>query len=352
MSYRHSMGDDLDDDRRNGRLRIERSNSPHRDTRHHPYSRPGPTAASQPVAVETPAGMVQVGRRVFVGNLAYKVGWKELKDHMKRAGDVLHVDILMDREGRSAGSGLVEFASAEAAAHAIRTLQDTDLLGRPIFLREDREDVELGGRGRVGRVQRSPPRTGYPGSAGSRPPPQPPLTPFATVAVPTDSRLLSRASAPVHHLPPAVDPETPFAGILEPYLYGQMYARYAEMMARGERGALAADYATALRTSSAHVGATAPPPLHISTPAMDGNRVLYISNLDYTVTWQTLKDFLRDRGFRDVRVELKESRGQPRGAAIAIFDDPREAASALAELQGLPLQGRTLDVKYDKFDGR
>lgn len=36
------------------------------------------------------------------------------------------------------------------------------------------------------------PARGYPGSAGSRPPPQPPLTPFATVAVPTPQAGLRR----------------------------------------------------------------------------------------------------------------------------------------------------------------
>ena len=41
------------------------------------------------------------------------------------------------------GCGIVEFESAEEAATAINTLNDVDLDGRPIFVREDREDRDL-----------------------------------------------------------------------------------------------------------------------------------------------------------------------------------------------------------------
>eukprot|EP00927_Polykrikos_kofoidii_P077310 TRINITY_DN74264_c0_g1_i1.p1 TRINITY_DN74264_c0_g1~~TRINITY_DN74264_c0_g1_i1.p1 ORF type:complete len:398 (-),score=34.06 TRINITY_DN74264_c0_g1_i1:107-1300(-) len=80
--------------------------------------------------------------RVFVGNLSYSVTWQDLKDHMRMAGDVVHCDII-PQPGTALGSkgcGIVEFSSADEAARAIATLRDTELKGRPIFLREDREE--------------------------------------------------------------------------------------------------------------------------------------------------------------------------------------------------------------------
>lgn len=80
--------------------------------------------------------------RVFVGNLPYCVTWRELKDHMRAAGEVVHCDVLAE-PGTAMGSkgcGLVEYATPQAARKAIQRLSDTYLEGRPIWVREDRED--------------------------------------------------------------------------------------------------------------------------------------------------------------------------------------------------------------------
>ena len=77
--------------------------------------------------------------KVYVGNLAYETSWQGLKDHFRQAGEVLHADVLHEPSGRSKGCGLVSFASAAEAAHAIATLSETELDGRAIFVREDRE---------------------------------------------------------------------------------------------------------------------------------------------------------------------------------------------------------------------
>ena len=79
------------------------------------------------------------GTSVYVGNLSWDVGWQDLKDHFKSAGNVLHADVMMGQDGRSKGCGLVTFASARDAQTAINMLHDTELSGRPIFVREDRE---------------------------------------------------------------------------------------------------------------------------------------------------------------------------------------------------------------------
>jgi len=81
----------------------------------------------------------QMGSRVYVGNLKYDASWQDLKDHMKQAGSVVSGDVMTIRGGKSRGCGVVEFASAEEARNAIATLNDTEINGRQIFVREDRE---------------------------------------------------------------------------------------------------------------------------------------------------------------------------------------------------------------------
>ncbi|KAI0918355.1 hypothetical protein AcV5_002362 [Taiwanofungus camphoratus] len=55
------------------------------------------------------------------------------------AGEVLFAEVLITPTGVSKGCGIVEFASQEDAQRAIRELSEQSLLGRPVFIREDRE---------------------------------------------------------------------------------------------------------------------------------------------------------------------------------------------------------------------
>lgn len=91
-------------------------------------------------------------RTVYVGNLAYEVTWQDLKDHMRAAGDVVHAEIMAMHDGRSKGCGIVEFATPEGASSAIEQLNDSELRGRLIFVREDRErgDGNVSGGGTYG----------------------------------------------------------------------------------------------------------------------------------------------------------------------------------------------------------
>ena len=79
------------------------------------------------------------GGAVYVGNLSWDTSWQDLKDHFRAAGEVTHADVMMEHDGRSKGCAIVRFASAHDAANAIRQLHDSELQGRTIFVREDRE---------------------------------------------------------------------------------------------------------------------------------------------------------------------------------------------------------------------
>jgi len=83
--------------------------------------------------------------RLFVGNLAFKTTGEELKAHVAAAGvEVLTAEVISYASGRSKGCGLVEFKSAAEAKKATDALTNSDLGGRKIFLREDREEKGFG----------------------------------------------------------------------------------------------------------------------------------------------------------------------------------------------------------------
>ena len=73
-----------------------------------------------------------------MGNLTWGTSWQDLKDHFKPCGAVAHAKIMEGSNGRSRGFGIVEFESAEDAAAAIEQMNETELDGRTIHVREDR----------------------------------------------------------------------------------------------------------------------------------------------------------------------------------------------------------------------
>ena len=67
-----------------------------------------------------------------ITNLPYNVSWQTLKDHFRSAGNVRRADVNTGSDGRSSGSGVVEYSSPDEAQHAIRTLHDSTLNDRKI----------------------------------------------------------------------------------------------------------------------------------------------------------------------------------------------------------------------------
>ena len=180
----------------------------------------------------------------------------------------------MESGGRSKGCGIVEYSTAEEAAQAILTLHDRMLGGRPVCVREDREDRDLRGAldGEGG---------GQQGGGGSR------------VSVRSRSRSPPRGGG------------------------GDRYAR-----------------------------AERPPP--VRTEASPST--LYVGNLAYTSTWQSLKDHAAALGIAGVaRAEVPaNSGGRSRGFGLIAFDSPSEAEAAVAQLNETELDGRRLLVRLDR----
>jgi len=77
--------------------------------------------------------------RVFVGNLAWSVNWSALVEHMEQAGEVVYAEILTGIRDRSMGCALVAYKTKEQAQEALKMLSETEIQGRQIYVREDRE---------------------------------------------------------------------------------------------------------------------------------------------------------------------------------------------------------------------
>ncbi|PKX95084.1 RNP domain protein [Aspergillus novofumigatus IBT 16806] len=192
----------------------------------------------------------QQDRRVYVGNLSYDVKWHHLKDFMRQAGEVIFADVLLLPNGMSKGCGIVEYATREQAQNAVNTLSNQNLMGRLVYVREDREPEP--------RFTGGPPRGdfGGPGRGG-------------------------------------------FGG------YG-------------------------------------------------GPPVVLLAGLPFNVGWQDLKDLFRQAAQQGavIRADVHtDATGRPKGSGIVAFESPEDARNAIQQFNGYDWQGRTLEVREDRFAG-
>jgi len=87
----------------------------------------------------------KMAKRIFVGNLSYKVDEESLKDVFTKIGEVQSVKIITDNAtGRSKGFGFVEMGSDADADKAIASLNGSSLLDRNITVNEARPQTSRG----------------------------------------------------------------------------------------------------------------------------------------------------------------------------------------------------------------
>jgi cold-inducible RNA-binding protein len=87
-----------------------------------------------------------MGRRLYVGNLAWAVSDQDLRELFSEAGKVDSSQVIVDREtNRSRGFGFVEMGSDEAAEAAIKKFNGRDLKGRAIRVNEAQARSTSGG---------------------------------------------------------------------------------------------------------------------------------------------------------------------------------------------------------------
>jgi cold-inducible RNA-binding protein len=91
-----------------------------------------------------------VGKKLYIGNLAYEVTDADLSGLFSQAGTCESAAVIMDRDtGRSRGFGFVEMGSAAEAQKAIQQFNGHDLKGRALKVNEamDRGNNRGGGGG-------------------------------------------------------------------------------------------------------------------------------------------------------------------------------------------------------------
>lgn len=91
-----------------------------------------------------------MGKKLYVGNLAYSVDSDSLADLFSGCGTVESARLITDRDsGRSKGFGFVEMSSDEEAQKCIQELNGQDFQGRAMNISEARpqEQRERGGGG-------------------------------------------------------------------------------------------------------------------------------------------------------------------------------------------------------------
>lgn len=91
--------------------------------------------------------------KLFVANLPRECTEDELKEFFSSCGTPVSVKIIMDREtGQSRGFGFVEMSNRDEGQRAVDELNEKELGGRPIAVKEAKEqqrrDPRSGGGGR------------------------------------------------------------------------------------------------------------------------------------------------------------------------------------------------------------
>ena len=88
---------------------------------------------------------------IYVGNLSYDVGDRELEKAFSEFGAIKSVKIVSDMAtGRSRGFGFVEFESREDGERAIAELNGKELSGRALVVNEARPKPARSGGGGFG----------------------------------------------------------------------------------------------------------------------------------------------------------------------------------------------------------
>jgi RNA recognition motif-containing protein len=315
-------------------------------------------------------------RRVYVGNLAWSVSWQDLKDLMKSTGhEVARADVMMTPDGRSKGCGIVEFVTSEGAAEAVSTLNDVELNGRQIFVREDREDRGSGGNSS--------------GQKYNRPNFQQRQRPNQSSHRPSGNRGGGASDGDIDSSPSDAQSRRVYVGNLswdvtwqelKEHMQSAGEVVFAEIITEHSgrsKGCGIVHYATETEAqqaisllahtelkgrtifvredregntagSSGHSGGSG----RVQNFSGNINASVYVWNLSYDTSWQDLKDHMRKAGNVDQATILTDEDGSSIGCGIVVYQKHQDAQRAIRELQDSELNGRPLKLREDRVGGR
>ena len=273
----------------------------------------------------TPRGGGGGGKSVFVGNLSWEASWQDLKDHMRQAGNVAHVEVLTKPDGRSKGCAIVEYEHPRDAAKALRDLDGTFLRDRELFVQPDREDTGGGGGDhgnpshdeREGRV--------FIGNLSYETSWQ-------------DLKDFMRRAGTVARADILTGPDgrSKGCGIVE-YAYKKDAKRALRELNEED-----------LNGRTIYLQEDRPRDDRGNEGGDGDGKQLYVGNLNYGTQWYRLKDHFKSCGDVDHADVIEGQDGRAKGFGTVRFFHARDAQEAIRRLDGSELDGRKIYVRLDR----
>lgn len=315
------------------------------------------------------------GASVYVSNMAWETTWQDLKDHFRQCGDVSRAEVMFDENLRSKGCGIVVFRTEEAAQRAINELNDVELKGRVVHVREDRnpdrtqQDIMMskatwkgGGKGMWGAPMAYDwgwGGKGMKGMAKGKGKGGPMMNfGFTRVFVANldyevgwqDVKDLFRQCGPVGRVElmmtegetkksrgcGTVEFRTPAAAWNAVQYYHDFIFRGRPMLVRPDTDNQAAAAGAQARSGPASSG--------------DPRCRVFVGNLSWSVTWQDLKDAMGAVGTivrADVFTEGGVDGGRSKGCGLVEYQTYGAARRAVERFHELELKGRNMTVHLD-----
>jgi len=255
-------------------------------------------------------------RRVYVGNLSWDVAWQDLKDHMRQVGDVLFAEVMTESDGRSKGCGIVEFAQPSEAQQAIIDMTDTELKGRMIFVREDRETGQNRENSSTNNHQRHQNITSvFVGNLA-----------FECSWQDLKDHMRQAGNVDQANILTNDDGRSKGCGIV------------TYVKAQDAQNAIQELQNTILHERAIFVREDREQSNHLQ---------LFVGNLSYDTSWRELKDHFRQCGEVERADVIHGPDGRKRGYGTVRFYSSRDAQNAITRLNGVELMSRSLEVRVD-----
>jgi len=235
-----------------------------------------------------------VENRVYVANIPFDVKWQQVKElFISEVGEVVYVKLYNDEMGKSRGVAVVEFSDSSLATKAIQKMNKHEINGREIVVKKDVDGRDeygrygmmsgAGGRNMIGAIGREMNKGGMMTGAGGR---------------------------------------------------NMIGAMGREMTTRGE-GVVGDTYGLTTQ--------------FLESLGIEGeihNRI-FVSNLDYRVNDDKLREIFRYAGKVIVCKISYDKEGKSKGFGKIVFDHPVEAVQAISMFNEQHLYNRNMKIRMD-----
>lgn len=264
--------------------------------------------------------------KVYVGNLPWEATWQDLKSHMSSAGRVVHADIVTDpgKNNRSKGYGIVEFASAREAQEACEKLNESEFMGRTIYVRKDAKATSGSGAPSSSSSGSTDELSVFVGNLS-----------YNTTWQNLKDHMRQAGNVDKATILQGLDGKSKGCGIV---VY--QHPKDAQRAIRQLTDSMLDGRPIFVREDRGQSNGTA--------PSSAKGLSVFVGNLSYETRWQDLKDHMRQAGNVDSATIFEGSDGRSKGCGIVVYQHPKDAQRALHQMQDTTLHGRNIFVREDK----